>query len=313
VWQKQIFPGLLASFIAFSCTASGGSALGQDQQQSKNLEETAKHTQTKTGKKLFKKEIKCEDEPNFGTRLPSGLTLDELSALVFGKSYNSAIGDKASIRDGVGVIKFPGQPGLFVGAGAVTDYAQGSGVAPLFIAVFKLDKPHAPQLLARTAEPFNFAGGRPLTKGKALTDVENIEDHLTALDRATFQIAPGKYAFGLRLSHQDIYTGGGGEVRYLHLFTVDNGKIRPVFGGLIYDFQMIAREWNKDGTRHHPTFEDTYTLAVEQTSTDGYRDLALTQNLGGKQRCHYTFDSKSDCYAARGKEPAPYFAQNKGQ
>jgi hypothetical protein len=310
---KHFFSAVIASLCLLYYPCKTGAVLGEDPHQSNNLEDSQKHIHTRTGKKIFQKEIIGHDVPNYGTKLPAGLTIDELATVVFGHNYATAVGSKASIRDGVGVMKFPGQPGLFVGAGAVTNYDQGPGVAPLYVAVFKLDKAHAPEVVARTEQPLSFAGGQEMAKGKALSDDDNVEDHLAAFDRATFQIAPDKYAFGLRLSHQDIYAGGGGEVRYLHLFTVAAGKIHQVFGGLIYDYQLVAGDWNKDHTRQHFTYEDNYTVSIEKTSTAGYNDLSLVQTLGGKQHCQYAFDAKANCYVAKGKEPAVYFAQNKGQ
>jgi hypothetical protein len=315
-------PAACALFAALQCHCSlaapgAGPGAGPDPHKADSIDQSKSHIKTEQGRKIWQSEMEGKDSHALTAHLPDGLTQDELSRLVFNKPYDQMLKMKdQDVFQRLGAIKHPGREGLYIGAGSVEHFQglQGSGpeYAGIEIVVFKMPAPHKPEIVARTTQPMAFVNGHPTPTSKS-TDEDNLEDQLVSFDRAVFKIAPDKYAFGLRLSHNDMYAGGGGQVHFLHLFTVDNGQIAQVFGSPIYDYQLIAGDWNKDQTRQHFTYEDNYALSIESTTTNGYNDLLLVQTLSGKQRCRFAWSDKSKSYAGKDKVPAIYYAQNRGQ
>jgi hypothetical protein len=101
-------------------------------------------------------------------------------------------------------------------------------------------------------------------------------------DLAPYQIRSDTYAFGLRTSWSEGYSGGGAAFEALYLFAIQGDKLQVVMAEPMSAFQDIAGDWNPDKTRQHDIYEDAKVLVVQpKQATAGYYDLVLKSRLGG--------------------------------
>lgn len=101
-------------------------------------------------------------------------------------------------------------------------------------------------------------------------------------DLAPYQIRSDTYAFGLRASWSESYSGGGAAFEALYLFAIDGDKLKVVMAEPMSAFQDIAGDWNPDKTRQHDISEDAKVLVVQSKPTpSGYFDLVLKSRLSG--------------------------------
>jgi hypothetical protein len=100
-------------------------------------------------------------------------------------------------------------------------------------------------------------------------------------DLAPYLIRPDSYAFGLRASWTEGYSGGGAAFEALYLFAMQGDRLQVVFAEPMSAFQDIAGNWNPDQTRQHDISEDAKVLVVQKQATGGYFDLILKSRSGG--------------------------------
>ena len=110
---------------------------------------------TKEGKQIWRSQMEGKDAHCLSPHPIDGLTQDELSKLVFNKPYDQMLKMKGQDEfQSLGAIVYPGQDGLYVGAGAIEHYqgVQGSGppYAGVEIVVFKMPAPHKFEVVAHT-------------------------------------------------------------------------------------------------------------------------------------------------------------------
>jgi hypothetical protein len=280
-----------------------------DSHKASNLTQSQKLIHEKQGKREWQQQMSGKTDDLSNQKLPVGVNRDELSVLLFGKTPAEL--KKSSEIKFLGAHQFPGRDGLFIGAGSISKKLRDSHYSEIQLCVFKLVPSQKPVLVAKTSRPLISSRDtmNPLDEAaaKAASDTLDFED-LQAFDLATFQISPTQFAFGLRTGLHEGYAGGIGLLEYLHLFVADGTKIKPVFGSLVYDFQNLAGDWHKDGTRERFVYEDKYVLSISKQLHVGHYDLQLRQVKGGKQSCRYAWDKESDAYLPVDKEPTEYYA-----
>lgn len=111
--------------------------------------------------------------------------------------------------------------------------------------------------------------------GNIIEDGESIGD-LDRLDLANYHLSPTIPAFGVRYSTSVGYAGGGASHQGITLFAVIDGKLKPVLQlPLIYNYENLAGEWHKDGTRGHDIEESNGILKISNHSTAGFADIVL--------------------------------------
>ncbi len=112
-----------------------------------------------------------------------------------------------------------------------------------------------------------------------------VGDNSLRIDTARYDIAPGVRAFGLDVTNsysQGCGDGGSGPVRTL--FVQDGKKIKPI----LEDFYISSWSYIQEG-RSRCTGADApeeslyenrgYSLSIDTTSTNGYRDLLVTETI----------------------------------
>lgn len=125
------------------------------------------------------------------------------------------------------------------------------------------------------------------------------------IDTAPYDLAPGVRAVGLDVTSGYIANcGDGGTGATRMLFVREGGKLRPVLEGLTMSYwtfiqQARSRCVNSDDAPETSIIENTdLSIAVDDTSTNGYRDLIVTavssrddgKKIGGapfRYRLHY--------------------------
>ena len=138
-----------------------------------------------------------------------------------------------------------------------------------------------------------------LAKSEEPTAMESWSE-VTFLDFAPYRITPDTTAFGVRLTRNFMYAGGGGMNETLYLFRVRDATIEPILTTLIRSSSITAGEWNDDGTRDHSEngSDDPAVLSVAKNKTQGFFDLK--KSLHGKS---VVFRWKGSTYQAKGKDP----------
>lgn len=112
--------------------------------------------------------------------------------------------------------------------------------------------------------------------------VSNIQEEgvaigdLDRLDMANYRLNATTPAFGVRYSTSTGYAGGGASHQGLTLFAIIDGKLKPVLHlPLVYQYENLAGEWHKDGTREHDITENNAILKLSNHTTAGFADITL--------------------------------------
>jgi hypothetical protein len=112
-----------------------------------------------------------------------------------------------------------------------------------------------------------------------------VGDDSFRIDTARYDIAPGVRAFGLDITNsysQGCGDGGSGPVRTL--FVQDGKEIKPI----LEDFYISSWSYIQEGQSRctgtdapeESLYENRgYSLSVDTTSTNGYRDLLVTETI----------------------------------
>ena len=90
------------------------------------------------------------------------------------------------------------------------------------------------------------------------------------LDFAAYRLNDKTDAFGLRLQNTVGYAGGGSLEEFMVLFAVIEGRLKPVLNANTFTLENIAGSWNKDGTRQHDVYTDTYILKMSPQQHNGF-------------------------------------------
>lgn len=248
----------------------------------KTFEESQRVIESAEGKAAFAREIGGKNNLDFGEKLPPGVTDDELSQLVFKKSYSQITKNAKCEFEGLAAHSWPGRPELYVGIGA-TNYCNASPSddhAKIYITVFKINKPHDFEIVARNEKQFIFD-----YKDDALEET-NAFDELVRLDHATFRIAPNKYAFGVRIANNHGYSDGFAHNQNLVLFTLNGKTITSVLNQPIYILEDLAGDWNSDGTRQHSVDEQEWMVDIIPKLHNQHFDVVMKQSRGGRKVSH---------------------------
>ena len=260
----------------------------------------------------------------FGARLPAGLSTKTVVRLVLPDA-------PAHLITLVGVRQLRGYPGEYAAIVCVApnerewqetrEYYENqpqcgvfsSATAPFRIAlgVLQWSGRGVPQLLARLE--WNSVEGGPLRadwKDAGIEVPDDLTDYpstipvrtsvpheLHRFDLADYRISQGARVFGLRWSFSVPYSGGGADWEGLTLFELKDGALRTVLTEPMYHFAMYGGDWNPDGTRQHPTVEESVILRIARGSTDGYQNLELRRTERKVQwRRTLRWSTRCDCY-----------------
>ena len=107
------------------------------------------------------------------------------------------------------------------------------------------------------------------------------------LDFAAYRLNDKTDAFGLRLQNTVGYAGGGSLEEFMVLFAVIEGRLKPVLNANTFTLENIAGSWNKDGTRQHDVYTDTYILKMSPQQHNGFYDII------GERKALKTVNGKS--------------------
>jgi hypothetical protein len=117
------------------------------------------------------------------------------------------------------------------------------------------------------------------------------------LDLASYTLNEQTRAFGLRYSALVGYSGGGAMSQAMTLFAVIDGKLKPVLSVSTFDFEDLAGDWNRDGTRQHHVESAEYVLVMDKTANSGFRDIIWREKgAGKKQQKKYRWDAVQKAY-----------------
>lgn len=120
-------------------------------------------------------------------------------------------------------------------------------------------------------------------------------DSYLGFDLAPYRISGHRTAFGLLSGWLEPYAGGGHSTRALALFSVDGNTVSNIFTATVYDSEIIAGDWNQDGTRQHDESETVNILQILPGKTAGYFDLLLKEQ-GGSAQQRYRWQPASQRY-----------------
>lgn len=237
-----------------------------------------------------------KDADSFGTKLPHGLMAKDIISLIAPTedATNAAlVGARSwsSLKNGfVAIACFPksyptqeqscdnsdGQTRVYLG---VISY-EGAGSQPKLVA-----KSKSTLAVKTTFEHSNLEQPEDLTGDAAGVLPKNYN----GLDLAPYKISESETAFGLRFGWSKGYAGGGAETNALALFKIDGGDIISIFSEPISFNELIAGNWNKDGTRNHESTEAENILVLSPKKTNGYFELVLKEKGKGKNKWQQKF------------------------
>lgn len=134
------------------------------------------------------------------------------------------------------------------------------------------------------------------------TESNNIKalhpSEFTHFDLAPYKINDQETAFGLRVDWFTGYAGGGAEVEALILFKIDNNQLINIFYEPVYFSEMLAGEWNQDGTRSHGFSETKRFVSLLSRQSHGYFDLWVS-TPGDKLTQTFQWDPALKRYVSR--------------
>lgn len=239
-----------------------------------NLHESKETLTSTEGIKVFEDQIEGKTLNNITKSLPSTITLDELSTLVFKKSYQQIIKNKQIECQALLFQKYPGKPNFYIGIGALRA-SDWSTPLQIFITTFKIPKPHSFEIISQCQKPYTFSL-------ENLTNIEGFDpeyqcDQFIRFDGARYQISPEEFAFGLRLAHNEGYAGGFAQFHNLILFTLKNKTVTPVLNIPIFSLEEYAGDWHEDGTREHFVTEREWVLCVTEKKQNEHFNVQVKQ------------------------------------
>lgn len=120
---------------------------------------------------------------------------------------------------------------------------------------------------------------------------------LDRLDFANYQLNKQMRAFGVRFVANVGYSGGGASNQSMALFSIIDGKLKPILNVPTYSFSDIAGEWNEDGTRQHDVNSTEYILMISSKQHDGFNDIIWHETNNKKpEKKTFRWDNKAQYY-----------------
>lgn len=120
-------------------------------------------------------------------------------------------------------------------------------------------------------------------------------DTYSSFDFAKYQIRDDQIAFGVRVSWNEGYAGGGEDFGALLLFADFDGNLLNILSEPMHSSQLFAGEWNDDGTRMHTEEEGKNIVIIQKTKTDGYYDIVIKES-GGKWKKRFVWSTARSRY-----------------
>lgn len=282
-----------------------------------SLDQVPKHLKTPQAKEFFREQIQGQPAPDkLGVRLPAALPAPAIANLLVPASDHAA-----PIL--VGAKPWLGHDGLYVaivctgGAGplgsdpqcAQADSGSKEPALHVYLGVIEVKDGAPSRLVAasgavdgtmiwsdtglpRSPDAADDAGGGPIRP-----------EAFDRFDLAPYKIAAGQFAFGLRVSWTESYSGGGASFTGLCLFAIEGGQLKRVLAVPMSAYADIAGEWHKDQTRDHDITDSANVLVVSGRSTDGHYDLIVKNGKKRWQRA-YRWSNETGDYRALEKPGA---------
>lgn len=249
------------------------------------------------GRRDFAEQIEGKTDPGpLGAALPAGLSRQTIITLIAPRADPTLV-------TFVGAKKWPLVADDYVAIVCVAHSADDKKYATpdnkacdsrpdVFLGVIAMPEGSAAKLVARTPAGFVLTSDwQPPDKAPVLlpsimpidphSDTEfpagQSDDEVDSFDLASYRIAPGTIAFGVRSAQHEGYAGGGAMFQTLHLFAIDGGTLKRVLVQPIYVSKLTAGDWNPNGTRQHQEDEATLVVAVLSTMTAGHYDLRVSE------------------------------------
>ncbi|MFA4914631.1 MAG: hypothetical protein WC590_13440 [Burkholderiaceae bacterium] len=230
------------------------------------------------------------DYDPFGTRLPRGLDAATLISLLM------PMGDPSRVSL-AGARSWPRMPDAYVAIVCERAAHIEPSVAPtceqersrdgvmgaprVYVGIIEKKAGEPPRLIAASGaidRPVNWARttliGSPDTPTDPGTD-NDVPQSWMGFDLAPYAIQDGRYAFGLRGTWNEWYSGGGATWEALYLFSVEGDRLATILAEPMFSYVNIGGDWNKDGTRNHDIDEHKLILQMSSRKTSGYYDVLL--------------------------------------
>jgi hypothetical protein len=269
--------------------------------QSSNLAQSGNPFRATEGRNAFARQMDGASNQSLVLHLPAEITADELSKLVFGRTLSDvkhASVDVPAVNNadfqGLVMRQWPGREGVYIGVGSIGKLLteSNSSHAQIYACAFKIHSPHNFEILASLKTPLQFD-----CDSKDAMTMDGGLDELVSIDAASFKISPSDYAIGLRLGHNEGYSGGIGYQENLLLLMQQGNMLVPIFNHMVYQMQYLAGEWNKDGSRQHdPEERAKFIVAIKDGIKNGFYPIVLKQTIGGHSQFLYNWNSKKMKY-----------------
>ncbi len=245
-----------------------------------SLSEVPGILKTEEGLSFWNEQMLGKEGPDgFGTSLPPCIGEAELISLIAPDNTSRSV----SL---VGLKPWPQRENQFIGITLLNgeeDYGQ-----ELFLALLEYKGDGVFSVLARNTYPLDLRVSWNNSELAGPVDYSGDEGwEPMAFDRFDFgdyELNDEAAAFGIRVSWFEGYAGGGAEYQALLLFLPLDGDIVRILAQPVFSFTDYAGDWNEDGTRQHSICEDSRILLLQDSFTEGYRDISVTPSGLSKGR-----------------------------
>jgi len=106
------------------------------------------------------------------------------------------------------------------------------------------------------------------------------------LDLAPYRVNETTTAIGFRQSSGTAYAGGGSGREQLWLFVPYREELQEILSLNVHSYEVLAEDWNADGSRNHVGDDYKTTLHTLKTKTNGFYDYnikTVQTNFNGKE------------------------------
>ena len=111
------------------------------------------------------------------------------------------------------------------------------------------------------------------------------------------QLSPKHRVLVATITRNEGYAGGGGSFEAeLLVDTTADGSLRPIACYATNSYQMIAGEWNQDGTRNHDEYQAGWKLVVDRQSREEWPRLRLRPTTAGTSGATLVWDGQRQQY-----------------
>lgn len=260
----------------------------------KSLSQVPALIKTPEGRAKWDQQMMGKAEPDgLGVKLPAGLSRDDLIGLLVPRedaTQVSLVGAKPwphrkNSYVAIACTRAPGEPAPR--EQECEDTGSNAGQPTVYVGVVEWTPGSTPKLVAESGPVARKTSWQNTDLPASPMVAEDAPKGMLApqrwqrFDLAPYQIRANTYAFGLRATWSEGYSGGGAFFEALYLFVMDGDKLKVVLAEPMSAFQNIAGDWNPDQTRNHDISEDAKILVVQKQATDGYYDLILKSRTDG--------------------------------